>query len=159
MALLPVTALLCCAAACHPTSPPPPPPPPEASAEDRFGTLEHDYAIYMMSRFPVVATYLGGSAFDPSLAHIDGKLRDYSEEALKTEDARLSDFRDGFTALDAGKLSARRRTGPRGLGLVIGATRLAPAAPNRKRLLGPGRGRRGHVDRQAGLQLRARVER
>ncbi|MDB6045138.1 MAG: hypothetical protein JWM63_3689 [Gammaproteobacteria bacterium] len=80
-----------------------------ASAEGRFSTLEHEYAIYMMSRFPVVATYLGGSAFDPSLAHIDGKLRDYSAEALKTEDARLSDFRDGFTALDAGKLSARRR--------------------------------------------------
>jgi uncharacterized protein (DUF885 family) len=104
--LIPIPALLLRAVACHPTPPPPRPPP---SADDRFTTLEHDYAVYMMSRFPVVATYLGGSAFDPALAHIDGKLRDYSAGALIAEDGRLGEFRDRFTALDSGKLSARRR--------------------------------------------------
>jgi uncharacterized protein (DUF885 family) len=63
----------------------------------------------MLSRFPVVATYLGGAAFDPELADIDGKLRDHSAQALQSEDARLSEFRDRFTALDPRQLSAQRR--------------------------------------------------
>jgi uncharacterized protein (DUF885 family) len=104
--LLPA-ALALALAACHPSSPPAPPP--EPSADDQFASLEHDYAVYMMSRFPVVATYLGGSAFDPSLSQIDGKLRDYSANAIQAEDVRLSGFADRFTALDAGKLSPRRR--------------------------------------------------
>src|SRR5690242_19729812 len=93
--------------ACQPSAPPAQPSQP--GPEEQFASLEHDYAVYMMSRFPVVATYLGGSAFDPALAHIDGKLRDYSPEALQAEDARLGEFRDHFTALDASKLSSRRR--------------------------------------------------
>jgi uncharacterized protein (DUF885 family) len=94
-------------AACQPSSPPPPPAQP--SADDQFTPLEHEYAVYMMSRFPVVATYLGGAAFDPSLSQIDGKLRDYSANAIQAEDVRLSGFADRFTALDAGMLSPRRR--------------------------------------------------
>jgi uncharacterized protein (DUF885 family) len=104
--LLPA-ALALAVTACHPSSPPPPPA--EPSADDQFALLEHDYAVYMMSRFPVVATYLGGSAFDPSLSQIDGKLRDYSANAIQAEDVRLSGFADRLTALDAGKLSPRRR--------------------------------------------------
>ena len=100
-------ALALAVAACHPTAPPPPPA--EPSADDKFVPLEHEYAVYMMSRFPVVATYLGGSAFDPSLSQIDGKLRDYSASAIQAEDVRLRGFADRFTALDAGKLSPRRR--------------------------------------------------
>ena len=103
--LLPLATLV--VAACSPTTPPTPPAP--VNVEAQFATLEHDYVVYMMSRFPVVATYLGGSAFDPSLAHIDGKLRDYAPEALQAEDVRLSDFRDRFTALDGAQLSPRRR--------------------------------------------------
>jgi uncharacterized protein (DUF885 family) len=81
----------------------------QANADERFGTLEHQYAVYVMSRFPVVATYLGGSAFDPALATIDGKLRDYSPPALVAEDAELGKFRERFTALAPETLSARRR--------------------------------------------------
>ena len=95
-------------AACHPSSPPAPPAS-QPTADERFAQLEHNYAVYMMSRFPVVATYLGGSAFDPALAHIDGKLRDYSPQAIVAEDARLHELRDQFRGLDAGGLSARRR--------------------------------------------------
>ena len=106
--LLPLATLTALAiTACSPSAPPAPPA--TVDAEAQFGTLEHDYAVFMMSRFPVVATYLGGSAFDPALAHIDGKLRDYSSEALQAEDVRLGDFRDRFTALDPAKLSSRRR--------------------------------------------------
>ena len=83
--------------------------PPSAVAELQFAALEHGYVSYFLSRFPVVATYLGGSEFDPALADIDGKLRDHSPQALEQEDARLRAFRDRFTALDPAVLSARRR--------------------------------------------------
>ncbi len=103
---------LCClalslgVAACG-NKPSPAPPPPDANTQ--FSSVEHDYAVFIMRQFPVVATYLGGSAFDPSLADIDGKLRDDSFAALNVEDVQLSEFRDRFTALDPDKLQARRR--------------------------------------------------
>src|SRR5262249_29210341 len=74
-----------------------------------FGKLEHEYVVYFLHRFPVVATYLGGSSFDPDLAAIDGKLRDYSAGGLKDEDAKLADFKQHFAALDDRGLSPRRR--------------------------------------------------
>jgi hypothetical protein len=55
---------------------------PQPNEDGRFSALEHEYAVYFLSRFPVVATYLGGSAFDPALAGIDGKLRKHSPQAL-----------------------------------------------------------------------------
>ena len=79
------------------------------AAETSFGKLEHEYVVYFMSRFPVVATYLGGSAFDPALADIDGKLRDHSAAALTAEDSKLAEFRRQFAALDSASLTARRR--------------------------------------------------
>ena len=82
---------------------------PQANGDERFRTLEHQYSVYVMSRFPVVATYLGGSAFDPALATIDGKLRDYSPPALVAEDAELVKYQERFTALAPETLSARRR--------------------------------------------------
>ncbi|MGO9039928.1 MAG: DUF885 domain-containing protein [Steroidobacteraceae bacterium] len=79
------------------------------AAEAVFGKIEHEYVVYFMGRFPVVATYLGGSAFDPALADIDGKLRDYSAAALTAEDSRLAEFRRQFETLDPASLTARRR--------------------------------------------------
>jgi uncharacterized protein (DUF885 family) len=77
--------------------------------ERSLRTLEHQYAVYFMSRFPVVATYLGGSAFDPALASIDGKLRDYSPQALHSGGRAACKFHDRFTALAPETLSAARR--------------------------------------------------
>ena len=34
-------------------------------ADQRFAVLEHAYVTYLLGQFPVVATYLGGDAFDP----------------------------------------------------------------------------------------------
>jgi uncharacterized protein (DUF885 family) len=81
----------------------------QAHRDGGFGALEHEYAVYVMSRFPVVATYLGGSAFDPSLAAIDGRLRDYSARAITQEDGELRKFRARFAALAPASLSAGRR--------------------------------------------------
>ena len=78
-------------------------------ADARFAQVEHDYVVYFLERFPVVATYLGGAAFDPQLAGVDGRLRDYSPEALRAEDTRLAEFRARFAHLAPAGLSPRRR--------------------------------------------------
>ena len=46
---------------------------PALSPEQQFATLERRYVIFMLGRFPVVSTYLGGSEFDPVLADNDGR--------------------------------------------------------------------------------------
>jgi uncharacterized protein (DUF885 family) len=100
------TLVACSLSACsRPAAPPPATPDPQA----QYQALEHSYVVYFMSRFPVVATYLGGSAFDASLADIDGKLRDDSAEGMEQEDGRLAGFRDRLNALDPGTLNARSR--------------------------------------------------
>ena len=78
-------------------------------ADARFAQVEHEYAVYFLGRFPVVATYLGGAAFDPQLAGVDGRLRDDSAEAIRAEDARLTEFRTRFAHLAPAGLSPRRR--------------------------------------------------
>jgi uncharacterized protein (DUF885 family) len=83
--------------------------PEPANPETAFAALEHEYAVYIMRQFPVVATYLGGAALDPALTDIDSKLRDYSADAIKQEDLQLQNFRERFTALNESSLSARRR--------------------------------------------------
>jgi len=77
--------------------------------DNRFAALEHEYVTYVLQQYPVVATYLGGAAFDTHLEHIDGALRDYSPEAIRNEDTRLAEFRARFAALAPARLSARRR--------------------------------------------------
>ncbi len=95
-------------AACGPQAVAPPavlPPNPE----QQFSALERRYVIFVLERYPVVSTYLGGSEFDRTLADNDGKLRDYSADSLKDEDAHLGEFRERFTALDPNTLAPRRR--------------------------------------------------
>ncbi len=82
---------------------------PAPDADARFAALEHVYVAYTMSRYPLMATYLGGSAFDPSLADTDGTLRDHSPAAIAAEDARLRALRAQFVQLEPRHLSARRR--------------------------------------------------
>ncbi len=79
------------------------------SLDGRFAALEHEYVVYFLARFPVVATYLGGSAFDPQLAGIDARLRDYSPQAIREENTHLVQLRMRFAALAPAGLSPRRR--------------------------------------------------
>jgi uncharacterized protein (DUF885 family) len=99
-----LAALLAAAANAAPQAPPG-----ESAADRRFATLEHAYVVYSMSRFPVMATYLGGSAFDPVLADVDGTLRDYSAAAIAAEDQHLRGLRTQFAQAEPRRLSARRR--------------------------------------------------
>ena len=79
------------------------------SDDARFSAVEHRYVVFVLQRSPVMATYLGGAAFDPSLTDIDGKLRDYSPAALQAEEAQLSTFRNQFAAFDASQLGPQWR--------------------------------------------------
>jgi uncharacterized protein (DUF885 family) len=98
------------AAAPAPAHPPAAQPVPVRHVADaRFAVVEHEYVTYILKQFPVVATYLGGAAFDPQLAHVDALLRDYSPEALQKEDAHLAEFRARFATLAPARLSAPRR--------------------------------------------------
>ena len=80
-----------------------------SAADQRFAVAEHDYVVFVLQRSPVMGTYLGAAAFDPRLAGIDGKLRDYSPDALSAEQAELAKFRATFAGFDAKELGAQWR--------------------------------------------------
>lgn len=71
-----------------------------SEADRRFADLEHRYVVFFFGHSPLVATYLGGAAFDFKLSDVDAKLRDYSPAALAAEQAALSRFRAEFQAFD-----------------------------------------------------------
>ena len=99
------TALLALAAAASAVAAPPvaQPVPVRHSADASFARLEHEYVTYVLERFPVVATYLGGAQFDPHLAAVDGTLRDYSAAALQQRGrARSARFRAQLRGARAG---------------------------------------------------------
>ncbi|MGB6605756.1 MAG: DUF885 domain-containing protein [Steroidobacteraceae bacterium] len=108
-AWLAVASLHAAAASAQARAPVAQPLPAGHSLDGRFALLEHEYVVYFLGHFPVVATYLGGAAFDPQLAQIDGRLRDYSPQAIRDEDTHLVKFRMRFAALAPAGLSPRRR--------------------------------------------------
>jgi uncharacterized protein (DUF885 family) len=67
------------------------------------------YVVEFLRRNPTVNTYLGGAGLDPSLAEVDGTLRDYSAAALAQEDAWLNDAQRAIEGTDANALSANAR--------------------------------------------------
>src|SRR5690348_4404041 len=77
----------------------------DGDADRRFADLEHRYVVFFLEHYPLVATYLGGAAFDFKLADVDTKLRDYSPAALETEQGELSKYRAEFKAFDPAGLS------------------------------------------------------
>ena len=83
--------------------------PAAATATETFDAVSREHVVEFLSRNPVVATYLGGSALDPALARVDGKLRDWSEAALGEEARRLSALRSKLAAFPAVSLSAAQK--------------------------------------------------
>ena len=83
--------------------------PAAVAAPETFDAVSREHVVEFLSRNPVVATYLGGSAVDPALARIDGKLRDWSETALDAEARRLEALRSKVTAFSPGSLTPAQR--------------------------------------------------
>lgn len=55
------------------------------SYSDDFAQVRDRYFLRVLELNPVTATYLGGDGYDPSLAEINGKLRDFSPAAIAAE--------------------------------------------------------------------------
>jgi uncharacterized protein (DUF885 family) len=70
-----------------------------------FAALEADYVKAFLTRFPVVATYLGAAGLDPAYAALDGKLRDYAPSALLAERDEWRLFEARLAKMDGKKLS------------------------------------------------------
>ncbi len=88
-----------------------PPPKKKAPAAKRetFASLRERYVKAFLSRFPVVATYLGASGLDRSLEPLDGKLRDYRPEALRGERAEWERTRAALSRTDRSPLAPEDR--------------------------------------------------
>lgn len=78
-------------------------------ADEGFIRLRDRYFRDQLTRNPVTSTYLGGEGWDPSLASVGGRLRDYSTDALEDEADELRDFERGLTTIDPVLLSPQGR--------------------------------------------------
>jgi uncharacterized protein (DUF885 family) len=78
-------------------------------ADDSFLRLRDDYFRDQLRRNPVTSTYLGGDGWDQSLRDLNGRLRDYSPDALKDEAEEYFNLDRAHNSIDASLLSTHRR--------------------------------------------------
>lgn len=104
LALVAALSLLCPAALAA-TGKKKPPAPRRAS----FAAVRDGYVRTFLTRFPVVATYLGADGLDAGLAPLNGRLRDTSPAALRAERAEWEGTRASLARLDRSKLSPAER--------------------------------------------------
>ncbi len=69
-----------------------------------FRAVRDDFVREFLRRHPVPCTYLGGEGLDPSLAEVNGRLRDWSAGALAEECGRFRGFLAEIDALDGARL-------------------------------------------------------
>jgi uncharacterized protein (DUF885 family) len=81
----------------------------DKTATPQIDAVLHDYTVGFLKRDPVTNTYLGGAGLDPALAEADGRLRDWSPDALQAEDAWLTSTLAQLEKMDAASLSADQR--------------------------------------------------
>jgi len=81
---------------------------PAARAEG-FPALRDRYVKTFLTRFPVVATYLGAEGLDRSLAPLDGRLRDYRPEALRAERAEWQRLKASLSRVSRAGLAPGER--------------------------------------------------
>ncbi len=81
----------------------------EETDDARFSQLRDRYFLQTLEYNPVTATYLGGDGYSPTLAGINGRLRDYSPAALDLERGLYRQIERDLKAIDVGKLSSPER--------------------------------------------------
>ena len=89
--------------ACHPPSGAP------APAASPFATLRDRYFLRTLELNPVVSTYLGGDGYSPTLADINGRLRDYRPSAIRREIGFYHEIGDALSRIDRGGLTPAER--------------------------------------------------
>jgi uncharacterized protein (DUF885 family) len=78
-------------------------------ADEAFNTLRDDYFRGQMTVNPVTCTYLGGEGWDPALASLAGRYRDYTSGALDAEAQELRRIERSHATIDSALLSTARR--------------------------------------------------
>jgi len=78
-------------------------------ADEGFNALRDEYFRGQMSLNPVTCTYLGGDGWDPALAGMAGRYRDYSPSALDAESQETRRLERAHSAMDSALLSTPRR--------------------------------------------------
>ncbi|HEU4801192.1 MAG TPA: DUF885 domain-containing protein [Gemmatimonadales bacterium] len=71
-----------------------------AGYSDAFAQVRDRYFLRVLELNPVTATYLGGDGYDPSLAEINGKLRDFAPAAIAAELAYFREIEQAMAGLD-----------------------------------------------------------
>jgi uncharacterized protein (DUF885 family) len=89
-------------------------------AEPQFLELRDKYFLRALEYNPVTSTYLGGDGYDPSLAGINAKLRDYSSAALAAEAAFYRETEVQRKAIDPAGLGSTSRIDHAVMGAQIG---------------------------------------
>jgi len=79
--------------------------PDAGSGDAAFTALRERYFLRTLELNPVTSTYLGGDGYSPTLASVNGTLRNYAPEALQAEVAFLRSIMQEAEALTAGTLS------------------------------------------------------
>src|SRR6266849_1765736 len=83
--------------------------PAKQSNDGALRSAVQNYVIGFLRLNPSVNTYLGGAGLDPSLRDVNGRLRDYSPDALAREDKWLKQTEESIESIDPKALSADAR--------------------------------------------------
>ena len=78
-------------------------------ADGGFAELRDEFFRQQLILNPVTSTALGGEAWDPRLAVLDGRLRNYSPDALEDEEDDYRDLTRGHLTIDSVLLSPQGR--------------------------------------------------
>jgi uncharacterized protein (DUF885 family) len=78
-------------------------------ADGGFVLLRDRYFRQQLELNPVTSTYLGGDGWDPALAALNGKLRDYSADALEDEASEYRRLERSHGSIDATLLTPQGR--------------------------------------------------
>src|SRR5215207_2102028 len=78
---------------------------PAAAGDAGFVSLRDRYFLKALEYNPVTSTYLGGDGYHPSLAGVNGRLRDWSTQALALEARFYGDIQRELATIDRATLS------------------------------------------------------
>ena len=70
-----------------------------ALAQDQFNSLRDTYFVRVLELNPVASMFLAGTAFDPALQGVNGRLRDFRPEALSREVAFFREIQRARAAI------------------------------------------------------------
>jgi uncharacterized protein (DUF885 family) len=70
-----------------------------------FVALRDRYFLRALELYPVISTYLGGDGYSPTLARVNGRLRDHGAAPVRREVAFYREVRDALARIDRAALS------------------------------------------------------